>query len=90
MNSDQPIFVECPHCNVWIEIEALNCCIFRHHKDLGPHADKATCDAKREEDDKARANGKDVISGCCNPFKIEISTASGGEKTYKAVTCDYI
>ena len=56
------MFVDCPHCGVSIEIEALNCAIFRCgvykidiNKSINPHAPKAECDELKE---------KDLIYGC--------------------------
>ena len=55
----------CPHCNVMIEITALNCGIFRCgiYKDNGlqinPHMSKEECN-----------NIKNDIYGCGNPFQI--------------------
>jgi len=72
------MFVECPHCDVLIEILEVNCAIFRCGilKDTGeqvdPHLPKQECDDLKKED---------RIWGCCGPFKYE-----GG----KAIVCDYI
>jgi len=66
--SEQPI-IQCPHCNEYIVIQELNCCIFRHgtFKDSGEqinqHADKVLCDYY--------AYNK-LIYGCGKPFKITI------------------
>ena len=54
----------CPHCNIGIEIESLNCGIFRCgiYKDCGlqinPHLSKAECERI-----------KDDIWGCGRPFE---------------------
>jgi len=72
-------YVDCPHCGTTIEIEALNCRIFRcgvykadKNKSVAPHASKAICDELKE---------KDLIYGCGKPFRIIDN---------KAVICDYI
>ena len=72
------MLVECPHCDVCIEILEVNCAIFRCgiFKDTGeqiqPHLPKQECDALKKED---------RIWGCGRPFKYE-----GG----KAIVCEYI
>jgi hypothetical protein len=72
------MLVECPHCDVWIEILEVNCAIFRCGilKDTGeqinPHLPKKECDDLKKED---------KIWGCSRPFKYE-----GG----KAVVCEYL
>ena len=70
------MLVECPHCDVLIEILEVNCAIFRCGilKDTGeqidPHLPKQSCD-----------DLKDKIWGCSRPFKYENG---------KAIVCDYI
>ena len=70
--------ISCPHCNDWIIIEALNCCIFRHGiyksslSQINPHLPKEECDELKE---------KELIYGCGKPFKII---------NFLAVKCDYI
>ena len=44
------MIITCPHCNDYIEIIELNCCIFRHgvyksnNEQINPHLDKEQCD----------------------------------------------
>ena len=44
------IVLTCPHCNEFVLIEELNCCIFRHgvfienDKQIDPHCSKELCD----------------------------------------------
>lgn len=72
------MIINCPNCDISIEILALNCKIFRcgilksTYLQIGPHTDKQTCDYLKE---------KDLIYGCGKPFMIVDN---------KAVTCDYI
>ena len=76
------IIVKCPHCEQYMEIEQLNCKIFRHGtlrsngKQIDPHSPKDLCDyyVKNEK-----------IFGCGKPFRIE---KNGDE--YIPVICDYI
>lgn len=76
------MIITCPHCNMYILIEQINCAIFRHgvYRDTGqqlnPHASKIECD---------NAITHDLIYGCGMPFKlIQINDE------YTAVICDYI
>ena len=68
--------MECPHCGIRIEIEQLNCAIFRcgiykeTGKQIPPHLSKPECDQI-----------KDKIWGCSKPFRYENG---------KLIICDYI
>jgi hypothetical protein len=73
------LYVECPHCGIYIEIEKINCNIFRCgvyksniKQCINPHSSKKECDELKE---------KDLIYGCGKPFTI---------KNEKAIICDYI
>lgn len=72
------LVVTCPHCNIPILIEKLNCRIFRHGvfkttgKQIHPHAPKELCDLYIRND---------MIYGCSKPFQVI------GDN---AVACDYI
>lgn len=76
------IIIMCPHCNMLIFLEKLNCCIFRHGvlkknaKQINPHAPRELCDYYVRED---------LIYGCGKPFKIEFINNS-----LQAIICDYI
>ena len=85
------IIVKCPHCEEFILIDELNCCIFRHGtfinethgNQIDPHASKELCDYYISNK---------LIYGCGKPFKIyknEISTEPRSEN-YIAIKCDYI
>ena len=58
----------CPHCNLFVHIERINCGIFRHgvFKDnmqqIDPHLPEEYCKRLIEED---------KIIGCGKPFMIE-------------------
>ena len=60
-------FLCCPHCNGAIEIESLNCGIFRHavfkHNNVSipPHSPQASCE-------KLVKQG--LVRGCAKPFKV--------------------
>ncbi len=60
--------INCPHCNMYIIIEQLNCGIFRcgiykdTYKQIDPHLPKVFCD-KLVLDNK--------IYGCGKPFQIK-------------------
>lgn len=88
INEDQQIlfdeflvnsWIKCPHCNISIEIQELNCRIFRcgifkHNlEQIPPHSPKEFCDKIVEEDE---------IYGCGKPFKIN--------DKFKIEICDYI
>ncbi len=76
------IIVICPHCNIPVIIEKLNCRIFRHGiiiqtgKQINPHASKKECDEYVSQQ---------LIYGCGKPFKILKQNDE-----YKAFICDYI
>jgi hypothetical protein len=76
------IVVTCPHCELLVEIESINCAIFRHgvfkkdNKQINPHSSKEDCD---------RYINNDMIIGCGKPFKLEFE-----KNEYKAIICDYI
>ena len=77
------LIITCPHCQDFMEIEQLNCKIFRHGilrsngKQINPHSSKDLCDYYF-------ANEK--IYGCGKPFKIENTV----NNEFVAVICDYI
>jgi len=61
------IIVLCPHCSGQIEVESINCGIFRHavfkhngHQ-VNPHLPKEECDKLIQADS---------VHGCCKPFRI--------------------
>ena len=76
------IIVQCPHCDDFVLIEKLNCCIFRHgvfiksNKQIDPHATKELCDYY--------INAKKIY-GCGKPYQIIIQ-----DEKYLAIKCDYI
>lgn len=80
--SKDPILVTCPHCLLLVEIEKINCAIFRHgifkidNNQINPHASKADCD---------NYIINNLIIGCGKPFKIYYEN-----NEYKAVECEYI
>ena len=77
------IIIQCPHCDDFIMIEKLNCCIFRHgvliktDKQIDPHGSKELCEyyIKRK-----------LIYGCGKPYKIIMND----KNEYLAIKCDYI
>ena len=77
------IIVSCPHCNEFILIEKLNCCIFRHGVlirnglEIDPHSPKEYCEYL--------FNNK-LIYGCGKPFKI----IKSDDIFFHAIICDYI
>jgi hypothetical protein len=79
------LFVTCPHCAQLIEIESINCAIFRcavmkqTGQQVNPHAPKMECDRLAEQG---------LIYGCGKPFRLESDPNSEGG--YRAVICDYI
>ena len=59
--------IHCPHCNIPVLIEELNCSIFRHgvfiktNTQIPPHASKKECEYYIKNN---------LIFGCGKPFKI--------------------
>ncbi len=92
-NPDKNFVVLCPHCNVWILIEEINCAIFRHAVNkhtfiqIPPHLPKQFCEQLLE---------KGEIFGCCKPFKVvpnpSYDPSSKSDDNYKWIgePCDYI
>lgn len=76
------MFIECPHCKELIEIEQINCGIFRHGwyknnlEQIQPHSSKEICD-------ELYNNNK--IIGCGKPFQIKLIN-----NEYIVSICDYI
>lgn len=72
------MLVECPHCEVLIEILEVNCGIFRcgifkvNGEQVPPHLPKDACDDLKD---------KNHIWGCCRPFQY----VDG-----KVKPCDYL
>ncbi len=71
---NQEIFLSCPHCGGMVEIEQINCGIFRHGiyksgEQIPPH-------------DPQKDYGE-TIWGCGKPFKYESNTNN-------LVICEYI
>ena len=81
------LIVKCPHCDDYVLIEKLNCCIFRHGilkcngKQIDPHATKTQCDLLIK---------KDKIYGCGKPFRIIVSQNDKKEDIFTTEICDYI
>lgn len=72
-------YVNCPHCNILIEVLQLNCKIFRcgiyknTFQQIDPHLPKKVCDELKS---------KDLIYGCGKPFFVN--------ENYESIVCDYI
>ena len=70
--------MNCPHCGITIEIEQINCAIFRcgiykhNGQQIPPHLSKEECDKLKKYD---------KIWGCGRPFKIANDIL---------ITCEYI
>lgn len=73
------LLIECPWCGGLVEVEKLNCGIFRHGIDkssgqqLDPHAKMETIDLLRD---------KGNLIGCGKPFKLY--------ENNNVEKCDYI
>ena len=80
--TEKDFVVICPHCNLFIIIQEINCAIFRHgifikdNKQINSHSTKEECDNYTKNN---------LIIGCGKPFKI-IKT----NEEYKTIICDYI
>jgi hypothetical protein len=79
---EDKIIVICPHCEEFVFIEQLNCCIFRHAvfiasgEPIDPHATEIMC---------TQYVKNQLVYGCGKPFKIEKK-----EDVFIAVKCNYI
>ena len=77
------MIIICPHCKEYIEIEQINCGIFRHGVikangiQVDPHSSEELCNFYIK-------NNK--IFGCGKPFKIIFTS----ENNYEFVICGYI
>lgn len=73
----------CPHCELLVEIEQINCGIFRHGMFKGtgnqvePHLPKEQCDI---------LINTDQIYGCGKPFRVVMDETG----TFCAQLCDYV
>ena len=76
-----PHFVNCPNCDIMIEIVELNCRIFRcgiyknNYIQIPPHSTREECD---------RLIKNNEIYGCGKPFRILQTNTK-----YIIETCDY-
>ena len=81
------LVVKCPHCEDFVLIEKLNCCIFRHGilkyngKQMDPHATKTQCDLLIKNNE---------IYGCGKPFRIVVAENDKKEEIFIVEICDYI
>ena len=70
------MYMDCPSCGIKIEIEAINCGIFRcgRYKDTGeqvpPHLPKEQCEELIRED---------KIWGCCQAIRYDQGRVQVGE-----------
>jgi hypothetical protein len=83
MEPTKDIVVTCPHCQIPVEIEQLNCRIFRHGtlkhngQQINPHETKEVCDYFVDNN---------MIYGCGKPFQI----IENEKKELVAIICGYI
>jgi hypothetical protein len=81
------MFIECPHCQLVIEIIELNCGIFRCgiNKNtliqIDPHLPKEQCDLLVHNN---------TIYGCGKPFLVKKTSIINNEIHYEVSICDYI
>lgn len=79
--NNKNFIITCPHCNLFVLIEEINCAIFRHgiitntKQQIPPHSTKEECEKYI----------KDGIIGCGRPFMVVIKN-----KEYIAIECEYI
>jgi hypothetical protein len=77
------MIISCPHCKEYIEIEKINCGIFRHGvlknngEQIHPHSSEELCNFYIQ-------NNK--IFGCGKPFQIIFTS----EDNYEIQICGYI
>ena len=83
MELTKDIVIICPHCQMSVLIEKLNCRIFRHGtlknngQQMNPHETKEVCDY---------FVANNMIYGCGKPFQIKQTV----NNDFVAVICDYI
>ena len=76
------LYIECPHCECFVEIASINCGIFRHAvyrhnmQQMNSHASQGICE---------RAIINDEIYGCGKAFRID-----NIDDKYVVSKCDYI
>jgi hypothetical protein len=81
---EKELIVKCPHCDEYIIIEKLNCCIFRHavyintQKQINPHTPQDICEQLVKDK---------LILGCGKPFKIIVDVNDDDKITTEI--CDY-
>jgi len=79
---NKEFIVNCPHCNLFIIIQEINCAIFRHgifkknNIQINPHSTKEECDEYIKND---------LIIGCGKPFQLKLV-----DGMYITNICDYI
>lgn len=79
--NNKNFIITCPHCNLFVLIEEINCAIFRHgiiintKQQIPPHSTKEECEKYI----------KDGIIGCGRPFMVVIKN-----NEYFAIECEYI
>jgi hypothetical protein len=77
------MIILCPHCKEYIEIEKINCGIFRHGVlisngvQIHPHSSEELCNYYIQ-------NNK--IFGCGKPFQIIFTS----QNNYEIIICGYI
>lgn len=60
--------IPCPHCDLFIHIESINCMIFRHAAfkangmHVSPHLPREECE---------RLVSTNLVDGCCKPFRFD-------------------
>jgi hypothetical protein len=83
MEPTKDIIVICPHCQIPVEIEQLNCKIFSHvtlkhnGQQINPHETKEVCEYFVDNN---------LIYGCGKPFQI----IENEKKELVAIICEYI
>lgn len=76
------IYLPCPHCKQMIQIEEINCAIFRcgiykkNYQQIPPHLPKYFCEDLIK---------RDLIYGCSKPFKFITDN-----NEHKLIECEYI
>jgi hypothetical protein len=83
--ANPPLIFDCPHCqqHIIVEIEQVNCAIFRHGvlkttgQQMDPHAPKAQCDLLAAEG---------AIWGCGKPFRLVLQE----DGKFSLHICEYL
>jgi hypothetical protein len=82
--NESNFIITCPHCNLIILVEKINCGIFRHginkktFQQIDPHLSKDKCEML--------INNNEIL-GCGKPFRVN---KNNNTNEFVVTICDYI